>query len=768
MAAQAQKAVVRFGVFQANLRSGELRKHGLRIRVSGQPFKILAILLEQSGEVVTREELQKNLWPDDTFVDFEHSLNSANKKLRTVLGDSAENPRYIETLPRLGYRFIAPVERNDLTARADRLTTPAAPPAAEEFRAAQQIESASAFDESPTLLAPFVAPVGEEFARERASVDQGTYQAKKLTVRPGLWIRRAFGFGVLLAVIALVGFVIVTFRRNRELPFATITTTRLTSAGQSLKAAISPDGRYIVHTLITSGSESLRVRRATTLHDIEIVPPQPVHYLGITFSPDSENVYYVTHTVESDLPVLYRIPVMGGPPQKLKQDLASSITFSPDGKKFAFVRESATESALMITDLDSGREKRLASRKLPEVLDYPAWSPDGRIVACASVDISIATPKGSDARIIEVSVGDGTEKALSSQTWGFIKQLAWLGDGRGLVMSARGQESGIFHIWYVSYPGGTARKLTDGLNHQVGASISADSRHIVTVEESALSGLWRVSSLRARDPEPIVSGLNITSSLVWMPDGRILFDKELNGSQNFWMVDADGRNQKELMLAGNNYVPSISTDGRTLASLSDRNGSPAIWTMDFDGGNPVMVVKAFGDTVPQLSPDGKWIAFTADGSGQWKTLWKVGSRGGRAIQLNDKLWIRPAISPDGKWIAGLYADQQLSTNKEPTSIAVIGIDGGQPWKLIPIQSSVSISAGVRWNPDGHQLTYVDAHNDGDNVWSRPLDGGAPHQVTHFHGDALFSFGWSRDGKQLVFSRGIQARDVVLLQDAKQK
>jgi Tol biopolymer transport system component len=146
----------------------------------------------------------------------------------------------------------------------------------------------------------------------------------------------------------------------------------------------------------------------------------------------------------------------------------------------------------------------------------------------------------------------------------------------------------------------------------------------------------------------------------------------------------------------------------------------------------------------------------------------VGSKGGRPIQLNDKLWIRPAISPDGKWIAGFYADQQLSTDKEPTSIAVIGIDGGPPRKVIPVSSSVSISAGVRWNPDGLQLTYVDGRNDGDNIWSRPLDGGAPHQVTHFHGDALFSFGWSRDGKQLVFSRGIEARDLVLLQDAKRK
>src|SRR5882672_6737426 len=109
MAAQAQKAVVRFGVFQANLRSGELRKHGLTIRVPGQPFKILAILLEQSGEVVTREDLQKRLWPADTFVDFEHSLNAAIKRLRAALGDSADSPRFVETLARRGYRFIAPL-----------------------------------------------------------------------------------------------------------------------------------------------------------------------------------------------------------------------------------------------------------------------------------------------------------------------------------------------------------------------------------------------------------------------------------------------------------------------------------------------------------------------------------------------------------------------------------------------------------------------------------------------------------------------------------
>src|SRR6185437_9009670 len=118
--------------------------------------------------------------------------------------------------------------------------------ATEEFRGAQQIESASAFDGSPTLLTPFAAPVGEEVAAKRASVVHNTYDAKTFAVRPGISIRRALGLGVLLALIGVVTFIIVS-RRNREVPFETITTTRLTSTGQSVKAAISPDGRYIAH-----------------------------------------------------------------------------------------------------------------------------------------------------------------------------------------------------------------------------------------------------------------------------------------------------------------------------------------------------------------------------------------------------------------------------------------------------------------------------------------------------------------------------------------
>lgn len=110
--------IVRFGVFELDLAAGELRKSGVKLRLQGQPFQVLAILLERAGDVVSREELQQKLWPSDTFVDFDHSLNTAINKVREALGDSASSPRYIETLARRGYRFVAPVQLGPAQATA--------------------------------------------------------------------------------------------------------------------------------------------------------------------------------------------------------------------------------------------------------------------------------------------------------------------------------------------------------------------------------------------------------------------------------------------------------------------------------------------------------------------------------------------------------------------------------------------------------------------------------------------------------------------------
>jgi eukaryotic-like serine/threonine-protein kinase len=596
---------------------------------------------------------------------------------------------------------------------------------------------------------------------------------RSTTARPFSHYRGLIVGGVVATLLA-AGILTLLWQPNRGVPFESVKTIRLTSNGKAAKAAISPDGRYIAHTMLTGGQESLLVRQANMLYDSEVVPPRPVRYMGLTFSNDSAMVYYVVRSAGDETPTLYRIAVVGGAPEKVKDHLDSPITFSPDGQKFAFVRELANESTLVVAELDSGREQTLISRKLPEVLDYPAWSPDGRIIACSNYNSAISNRTGSNARIIEVRVSDRSESPLSKQTWGSIRKIVWLHNGRGLVLTARAPEEASFpHLWYVSYPEGIGRKITEDLSSQDEASVSADAHQIVTIQANTFTSIWRVDSGPSRDPELVTSGESGSSAPMWAPDGRIIFEEELRGHRSIWSVDTYGKNRKQLTQDGNSYDLSISNDGSKLAFVSDRSGVPAIWTMSMDGGNPVMAAKPSGEpvpggTVPQISPDGKWIAFASLGSGHWTTLWRVPSNGGQPVELNDKLWLRPSISPDEKWVAGFYDEHRLSTQTTPTNIAIVASEGGRPRKIFPIPPSVLISGGIRWSLDNRQVFYIDRRNDGDNVWAQPVNGGAPHQVTHLQGVELFSFDWSRDGKQLVFSRGVQASDVMLVEDLGQR
>lgn len=703
-------AFYQFGHYRMNMARRVLLSDGQPVPLAPKVFDTLVELVRRAGQVASKEELRTAVWPDVAVE--ENSLARNISLLRKTLGESASDHQYIVTIPGRGYSFVAPVTQQDVASQSSPPTT------------------------------------------EPAAVSG----------KQGVFRRRNLGLIAILVSLELIVVLGATLGRPRPSPFQIIRTSRLTSAGRSVKAAISPDGRYIAHTSRTSGQDSLLVRRADTLHDIEIVPSGAL-YLGLTFSPDGETIYYVTTTMGGTPSVLWRIPVIGGSAQRLKESVDSPVTFSPDGRQYAFIREAAGESALIVADLDSGAERQIASRKLPRVLDYPAWSPDGLTIACTDTDSATASAAGSAARLIAVRVDDRTESGVSNRTWPFIKQVAWMSGGRGLVMTARDQQTGAHHIWHVSYPSGFGRQVTGGLDSQLGVSISADASRIVSVEERAFFGIWRMRSATTENADPVSPESENCEAPVWTPDGHIIFKHLLNGQLQIWSMAADGTDRKQLTSVGNNYYPSISGDGHMLAYVSDRGGSLAIWTMDVDGGNAAMVAEA-GRILPQISPDGKWIAFTAVGSRGWTTLWKVASNGGRAVQLNDGLWWgQPSISPDGKWIAGFHAALPSSTQKLPNNIAVISADGRELSKVIPIPPSVSVEAGIRWSADGRELSYVDQRKEGDNVWSRPLDGGAPRQLTYLHGYELFNFDWSRDRNQLVLSRGLKARDVVLIEDA---
>jgi Tol biopolymer transport system component/DNA-binding winged helix-turn-helix (wHTH) protein len=724
--------VIQFGnEIELDLRAYELRRRGRALKLERLPMDVLIFLIERRGELVTREQITERIWGKAAYLDTDNSLNGAIRKIRQVLSDDPEAPRFIQTVTGRGYRFVAPV-----------------------------IE--------PTRSEPIPEEVQHRGLEEKPAPDRQS----RLYGWRWLWV----GLAAVVVVVAGLLFFKAGARQSQRLPFESVETVRLTSTGKVSKAAISPDGRYIAHTVLVAGQESLRVRQAKVLNDIEIVPPQELRYLGITFSNNSEMIYYVAHAKGDEPGSLYRVAVMGGASQKIKTGLDSPVTFSPDGKRYAFVRESAHESSLILAELDSDKERVLVSRKLPEVLDYPAWSPNGRVIVFSDYNSVIVSTTGSNAHLVEARVEDGVEREVSKQVWGHIKKVAWLQNGRALVLSARGPvEAGLPHLWYVTYPEGAARQITEGtegLNLQTEASISTDSHQIITVQQSTVSSIWRTGS-HGENPELIVPGESGTSGPAWIPGGGIVFEEELQGQRSIWSVDANGKNRKQLLPQGNSYDHSASGRVGKLAFISDRNGAPAVWTMDVDGGNLTMVATPTGEpvpdgTVPQVSPDGEWVAFASAGSGHWTGLWRVSSHGGKPVELNDKLWFRPAISADGKWIAGFYDDRRLSTQTLPSNIAIVASEGGLPSKVFPIPFSVRTAGGLRWSLDNRELYYINRGKDGDNVWAQPVDGGAAHQVTHFQGLSLFSFDWSPDGKHLAFSQGVQASDVMLVEDLEKR
>src|SRR5207245_5520122 len=214
---------------------------------------------------------------------------------------------------------------------------------------------------------------------------------------------------------------------------------------------------------------------------------------------------------------------------------------------------------------------------------------------------------------------------------------------------------------------------------------------------------------------------------------------------------------KQLTFEGrNNRMPSVCASGYIVYS-SNRKGARRIWRMDIDGSNQKQLTSGDMENFPTCSPDGKWVLYATNASGV-QNLWKVTIDGGNPVQLTDRFSGRPIISPDGKLIAVKYM-------KDPSSrkvvMALIPFEGGDPIKLLDIPGFF-----VHWSHDGRAIQYIDSRGGSSNLWSQPIDGGPPKQLTELKSDRLFSFVWSADGKQRAVSRAIDAEDVVLVNSSR--
>ena len=731
--------VISFGQFEADLQSQELKKQGLRLRLSPQSFQILQVLLERPGELVTREELRQTLWPSDTFVDFEHGLNAAVNRLRECLGDDAEKPRYIETLPRRGYRLIAAV--NGSRAAVER-SEPVPPAGAQP-----------AHTDSPEVVG---------------------------TVKQNKWVTVAAVFAVLI-LFGAVGFGVYSLvHRPKPTPFQKFTITQVTNSGKAARAAISPDGRYVLSVMDNNGMESLWLRNVPTGSDTQVIAPSDSHYESLTFSPDGNYIYFrKTGNANDPCCNLYRAPMLGGAPQTVVRNIDSDIAFSPDGQWIAYVRYNDPEGgkySIVTASLSGDSEKVLqtGSTTSQKPLPFLAWSPRDNGISYSMYSLH-SVEQGVGA-IDTLNLRTRKSHRFAAFKNKFPDEIRWSPDGHTLFANYRqtGANWSRGQIGFLRDTAAEIEPITRDTNSYRTLTLSADGRTLATVLARSYASIYVLSKVGRgfAQPRTLLSQSDEFDEwgwLNWSADGNLL----VSNTGRLFKLAADGKNQTELLSDSGALIVKPSPCGKNYLVLTwtfhGGTNVPGIWRANADGSSPLKLTDGKYDFYPVCSPDQKWVYYLdftdghiyrvpVNGSGKREPIWpQVAAIGGLSV------------SPDGKTLAAAVSGGTAEVPGEVARIALFELGSSSPPRLLPARNYADDMYGngtLRFTTDGKSVAYVSREKGVDNVWVQPLIGSAGYPITAFKSEQIWSFSLSPDGKDLAILRGHFDSDVVLLQESK--
>ena len=591
--------------------------------------------------------------------------------------------------------------------------------------------------------------------------------------------RLRFGVFAAAALVILLGAAFGLYKllnRPTRAHFQATTVTRVTNSGKVIDARLSHDGKYLVYSFSDAGNQSVWIRQVSTANDKVVVPPAPVGIFGITVSRDDHDLYYVIKR-NFDAGTLYRLPLLGGTPVKLLERIDGAVTLSPDGKQLAFLRSSyptENESALIVANVDGSSERALAVKKKPERLapvffSAPAWSPDGKLIAASVATAGVTTLfDGARSQVIAFPVNGAPEVNLTPDPWLFTGQVEWLPDMSGLIVIAGENGGPGAQVWFLSYPDGQKRRITNDLDQHRAIGMSGDGRMFVHIVGTGMVTIWLAPEGDASRATQLSVG-NVGSfsalgnSLAWTADGRIVFASAEGSEINLWMTNADGTNRHALTSnSGINVSPVVSPDGHYIVFSSTRAGQANIWRMTIDGNNATQLTHGPADLNPVISPDGEWVVYSTLNSGR-PTIWKVPMGGGESIQVVNRASSYPMISPNGKSLAFLYTES-TDPLTPPNRIGIMPLDGGELIKTFNFEPATTVVTKVDWSNDGKAILYTTNTNNVTNIWAQPIDGGPPKQITDFKELYMTGFAWSRDGKQLAVSRSNYSRDAVIITD----
>jgi len=575
--------VFRFGLFELSEREGELRKNGVRIKLQEHPLSVLIELVSNAGRLVTREGLQQKLWPADTFVDFDVGVNKAIRKLRQALGDEADNPRFIETQSRRGYRFVAPV--TECGAAPESIT-------------------------KDTLLVPPKAVEGSQ---------SGTDHEDRNAKRHWYW-----GLATSCALALVIYGAGVTWRlTNATQPLAI--EQRITAnppEAPITAAAVSTDGKFVAY----SDSTGVYIRHIDTGETRPLQLPKGFEAVPTSWFPDGTHLLLSAGEASQGNPNLWKVSILGGGPQKL-MDNARGGAVSPDGSKIAFSRGDAVGlPEIWVVDSDGSRLHRIAEANIPEAsvavgygttnqpiaglyLSGVAWSPDGRRVAYVRrFEAANSNPLTVKHSLETVDVNGGMPKVLKISAQ-LLPVVRWAVDGRVLYAyrddpASEREDSGVWSVRVnqkSGEPEGKALQLTKGVGRIGGLSVTADGRRLILWRGNAFPQVFLTEidaeTGRFKTPRRLSLDNSANNAYAWTPDSRaVLFSSNRSGTNNLYRQAIDQGVPEELVEGRGMFLSRLNPDGTQILFVDGFNAQdPArlqsVMRAPLQGGSPRVVLQ---------------------------------------------------------------------------------------------------------------------------------------------------------------------------------
>ena len=631
--------VVRFGQFELDLRTRQLTKNGAKIRLSQQPVQVLSLLLETPGEIVTREEFRRRLWSSDVFVDFDHGLNKSIQKLRDALGDSADSPRYIETIPRIGYRFIA-------------LANSAEPPSE-----TQVFEPAIAL----------ALPPGGGIAKNRRA-----------------WILLA----VSAAACVVLGFgSMALYRTRHRLPERYLQLTDFTDS--AVAPVLSPDGHMVAFIRGDNGfltSDEIYVKMLPNGEARRVTDDARPKY-GLAFSPDgTEIAYTVLETTEFST---YEVSALGGEPHLLLKNAAGLVWLDPQHLLFSEIRSGIHLGVVTATGTRTGlreiyfpaHERGMAHSSIP--------SPDRRWALVVEMD-----GNGDWAPCRLVALNNQSQPRLVGPT-GACTSAGWSPDGSWMYFTAAVE--GRSHIWRQHFPGGEPEQITFGPTEEDGLAVEPNGQALITSVGVHESAIWIHDGSKERPLSSEGEVIGGFSSPAFSPDASAIYymlRRRESSDAELWRTVVDS-GKSDVVFPGISITDfDISPDGKqVMYTTPGPDGILQLWIAAVDRNSPAMKVNVSGVRSPHFGAGGQILFQQTEGNANY--LEQINTDGSHRSQVFPyPIGEIQSVSPGRRWVTA-EVPRAPDTNL-PAIVAISVADGASqricaPWCL------------TKWSTDGKFL-----------------------------------------------------------------